>query len=71
MLVTIVVLSTACLVQLITIFVLLHKKPKPLFGSLKINLKDPNEDTFKLEVFVNDPNELLKHTQVLLKIEKM
>lgn len=71
MVITIVVLSTACLVQLITIFVLLCKRPKPIFGSLKINLKDPNEDMFKLEVFVDDPNELLKHTQVLLKIEKM
>lgn len=71
MVITIVVLSIACLIQLITIFVLLHKRPKPIFGSLKINLKDPNENMFKLEVFVDDPNELLKHTQVLLKIEKM
>ena len=71
MLMTIIVLSIVCLVQLVTIFVLLHKKPKTLFGSLRINLKDPNDDMFKLEVYVDDANELLKHSQVLLKIEKM
>ena len=46
----------------------LSRSNKPVFGRLIINLQDPEDDMFKLEIDIDDPNVLLQAKQVTLNV---
>ena len=70
-----VILCIGSLVAMVLIIAILSKavnnhdrNNKPVFGRLIINLQDPEDDMFKLEIDIDDPNVLLQAKQVTLNV---
>ena len=70
-----VILCIGSLVAMVLIIAILSKavnnhdrNNKPVFGRLIINLQDPEDDMFKLEIDIDDLNILLQAKQVTLKV---
>ena len=70
-----VILCIGSLVAMVLIIAILSKavnnhdrNNKPVFGRLIINLQDPEDNMFKLEIDIDDLNILLQAKQVTLKV---